>query len=185
MAFGDSIKKMIGERALRAEMKNIARQRAALSIDQAKSIGIVFEYTNAEDFDLLKKYVLYLREMKKKVRAIGYYAMKELPQFPYSKLEFDFFGKKSFAWNGKPADPILANFVEEEHDILLDLNMNDLLPLRYLTAVSRARFKVGRWEEDDHDLHDMLIDSPPAKGLKNFLRHIDTYLLKLNKPAAE
>lgn len=184
MAFGDFIKKKMGERALRAEMKNIRRERAAFSLDQAKSVAILFEYTNAEDFELVRKYVLYLREMKKKVRAIGYYMMKELPSFPYSKLEFDFFGKKSFAWNGKPTDPILTNFCEEDHDILLDLNLNDLLPLRYTAALSRAKFKVGRCDENDHDLHDLQIDCPREKGLKFLLRNIDTYLLMFNKTAS-
>lgn len=177
------MKSYFGNIALRREMAAVKRQKIAASLEQADSIGIVFQYKDAEEFELIKKYVQYLRDMKKKVKAVGLYLTKELPQFSYSKLEFDFFSKKQFSWLGKPADPLLVNFVNEPFDILLDLNINDLLPLKYLVAQSVSHFKVGRWEEDDADLHDFLITSPPDKGLKYFLRNIDLYLSKLNTPA--
>lgn len=179
MSLLDPIKKLLSSQSLRRDMRSVQRERGAFSIEQANTVGIVFQYNGPEDFELLKKYVLYLREMKKKVRAVGLYTTKELPQFSYSKLEFDFFGKRQFSWFGRPADPTLRTFTEEPYDILIDLNLSDALPLRYLVALSRAKFKVGRWQADDNALHDLLIDSPPEKGLKFFLRNVDTYLLKL------
>lgn len=177
------MKSYLGNIALRREMAAVQRQKIASSLEQAKSIGIVFQYKNEEEFELLKKYVQYLRDMKKKVKAVGIYLTKELPQFSYSKLEFDFFSKKQFSWLGKPADPLLVNFVNEPFDILLDLNLDDLLPLKYLVAQSVSHFKVGRWEDDDAELHDFLITSPREKGLKFFLRNIDLYLTRFNTTA--
>lgn len=176
------MKSYFGNLALRREMAAANRQKIACSLDQAASIGIVFQFNGPDDFELLKKYVQYLRDMKKKVKAVGLYLTKELPQFSYSKLEFDFFSKKQFSWLGKPADPLLVNFANEPFDILLDLNLNDALPLKYLVAQSVSHFKVGRWKEDDEELHDFLITSPPEKGLKYLLRNIDLYLSKINSP---
>lgn len=184
MSLADSIKKKFSAYFLGKETGQATREKVACSIDQAKTVGIVFQYTTAEDFELVKKYVLYLRELKKKVHAIGLYTMKELPSFPYSKLEFDFFSKKQFSWYGKPSEAVLKNFVDEKHDILLDFNLQDAPQLNYLVALSRAKFKVGRWRENDQDIHDLLIDSPADKGLKNLMRHIDTYLGKINSPEA-
>jgi hypothetical protein len=178
----DNLKKRIAYSRIRSEAKNVVRQKQVFNIDEAKTIGIIFRFTTNEDFELLKKYVLYLREMKKKVKAIGYYISKQEPAIPYSKVDYDFVGKSSHNWAGKPTDHLLTNFIDEEYDILIDLNADEDAVITYVAAHSRAKFKIGRYDANDF-IHDMLIESPKEKGLKYFLRQIDTYLLKINKPA--
>lgn len=181
MGFIDNIKKTYASRQIKADAKNVVRQKVAVNIEEAKTIGIAFEFTTNEDFELLKKYVLYLREYKKKVKAIGYYTSKEEPNISYSKVDYDFFGKKSHNWYGKPTDHIVTNFIEEEFDILIDLNVNDQSVLTYIAAMSKAKFKLGRFEENDY-IHDLLFESPKEKGLKFFLKQVDTYLAMINTP---
>ena len=180
MGLIDNIKKKYALRQIKNDAKNNSRKKVAVNIDEAKTIGIAFEFTTNEDFELLKKYVLYLRELKKKVKAIGYYSTKEEPNISYSKVDYDFFGKKSHNWYGKPTDHIVTNFIEEEYDIFLDLNVHDESVLTYIAAMSKAKFKLGRFEEGDY-IHDMLFESPKEKGLKFFLRQVDTYLAMINK----
>lgn len=182
MGLIDNIKTFYATKQIRSEAKNLSRQKVVCNIDDAKTIGICFPFTDKEDFELLKKYVIYLRELKKKVKAIGYYTGKEEPAVQYSKVDYDFFSKTSHNWYGKPTDHIVKNFVEEEFDILLDINPNKDSVLTYVAAMSHAKFKVGRFEEDDY-IHDLLFESPNEKGLKFFLRQVDTYLSMINKPA--
>ena len=111
-------------------------------MEEAKTIGIVFDATDKEDFELVKKYVLYLKEMKKKVKAIGFFNQKESPPMAFSKLEYDFFSLKDLSWNNIPNSVYVKNFIADEYDILLDLNLNDLFPLRYISSLSKARFKA-------------------------------------------
>lgn len=181
MSLTDNIKKKFAVSRIKADAKLVVRHKQVYNIDDSKTIGIAFEYTTPEDFDLLKKYVLYLRELKKKVKAIGYYTSKEEPAIQYSKVDYDFFGKKAHNWYGKPIDHIVTNFIEEEFDILIDLNFNKESVLSYVAACSRAHFKVGRFEEKN-DVHDLQFDCESDKGLKFFLRQVDTYLMKINKP---
>lgn len=75
----------------------------------------------------------------------------------------------------------MRNFIEEEYDLLIDLNINDHFALKYIAALSKATFKVGKYEEDDVPIHDMMIDSDHTKTVKYFLRQIDTYITMLNK----
>jgi hypothetical protein len=178
----DNIKNNYASRKIKSEAKNVSREKIPVNIDAAKTIGIAFQFTSNEDFELLKKYVIYLRELKKKVKAIGYYTSKEEPAVQYSKVDYDFFGKKSHNWYGKPTDHIVNNFIEEEYDIFIDLNVNDEPVLTYVAAMSHARFKLGRFEENDY-IHDLLFESPKEKGLKFFLRQVDTYLAMINKPS--
>ncbi|HET6990526.1 MAG TPA: hypothetical protein VFJ43_04345 [Bacteroidia bacterium] len=182
MGLIDNIKATYALRQIKKEAKNVVRQKVVCNIDDAKTIGICFPFTDATDFELLKKYVLYLRDLKKKVKAIGYYTTKEEPGVQYSKVDYDFFPKTSHNWYGKPTDHIVTNFIDEEFDILIDINPHNDTVLTYVAAMSRAKFKVGRFDEKDW-IHDLLFDSPVEKGLKFFLRQVDTYLAMINKPA--
>lgn len=184
MSLIDNIKRYFAKSRIAADAKLVSREKQVFNIDDAKTIGIAFCFTTNEDFELLKKYVTYLREMKKKVKAIGYYTTKEEPGIQYSKIDYDFFGKKSHNWYGKPTDHIVTNFIEEPFDIFIDLNLGDASVLSYIAACSHAKFRIGRYEENDN-VHDMQIEVPKEKGLKYFLRQVDTYLLKINKPASE
>jgi hypothetical protein len=184
MGLIDNIKTNYADRRIKSEAKNLVRQKIVCNIADAKTVGICFPFTDKDDFDLLKKYVLYLRDLKKKVKVIGYYTTKEEPAVQYSKVDYDFFAKNSHNWYGKPTDHIVTNFIEEEFDILIDINTNTDSVLTYIAALSHAKFKVGRFEESDW-IHDLLFESPKEKGLKFFLRQVDTYLSMINKPAQE
>ena len=99
----------------------------------------------------------------------------------FSKLEYDFFDKKQLNWYMKPSDPFINNFIEEEHDILIDFNINDHFPLRYIASISKAKFKVGRLSSKTGYIYDLTIDTGTSADLKNFMREVDTYLLMINK----
>lgn len=152
-----------------------------MNLNEARTVGILFDAANGEDHVLVKKYVTYLRGLGKKVKAIGYFSNKLVPQMTFSKLEYDFFDKKQLNWYMKPSDPFINNFIEEEHDILIDLNITDHFPLRYIAAISNAKFKVGRLLEQTAGIYDLTIDTGASPDLKSFMRDVDTYLLMINK----
>lgn len=181
MSIITNIKTRFGNYFLGKERSAVQRTPMFINLADARTVGILFEASNAEDFELVKRYVLYLREMRKKVKVIGYFSGKEVPQMTYSKLEYDFFDKKQLNWHLKPSDAFIKNFVEEEHDILIDLNIHDHFPLKYIATVSRAKCKVGKTQPGSEQVYDLTIDHEEGKTLKNFLRQVDTYLLMINK----
>lgn len=175
-----SIKDKIGTFFLQKEMLSISRNKALFNLKDAKTVGILFDASNKEEFELVKKYVVYLKELKKKVKTIGYFNSKEIPQMVFSKLEYDFFSQKQLNWYNKPSDPFIDNFINEEIDILIDLNLNNHFPLKYIATSSKAKFKVGKYSEKNKTIYDMLIDYSDTKGLKYFMRQIDIYLNMIN-----
>jgi hypothetical protein len=181
LSFLRNIRSRIGSYLLEKEKAGVKRDPAFMNMNDAKTIGILFEASNAEDFELVKRYVIYLREMKKKVKVIGYFSENEIPQLTYSKLEYDFVDKKQLSWHMKPSGHVIDNFIEEQYDILIDLNIHDHLPLKYIAVLSRARFKVGKTQQGSTEVYDLSIDHPADKSLKYFLRQVDTYLLMINK----
>ena len=176
-----NIKEVFGNYFLSQERKSVRRNKIFMNMAEAKTIGIVFDATDKENLDLVKKYVAYLKEMKKKVKAIGFFNQKVTPAMAFSKLEYDFFSLKELSWNNTPNSIYVKNFIEEEYDILLDLNLNDLFPLKYISSLSRARFKVGKKTEKNSFTFDMMMELEKDKSLKYYLKNIDTYLFVINK----
>lgn len=178
------MKDFIGGILLRRELKSVKQVRKInkFKFENAKTVGIIFDATNADDFELVKRYVNELRENNKKVKVLGYFKSNGVPALTYSKLDFDFFSNKEISLFGKPTPSFIRNFIEEEYDLLIDLNIHDHFALRYVAALSKAIFKVGKFEEEnDIHTHDMMIDSDHTKTIKYFLRQIDTYITMMNK----
>jgi hypothetical protein len=181
MSFIQNIKNIAGNYLLSGEVKALRRDKMFVNLADAKTVGIVFEATESSNFELVKKYISYLREMKKRVKAIGFYDQKNIPSMAYSKLEYDFFCQKDLTWHNSPNSVYVKNFMEEKFDILLDLNLNELFPLRYISALSRASFKVGKNCDRNNSIFDLMIETDEKKGLKYFLKNIDTYIFIINK----
>lgn len=181
MSFIQNLKYSIGNYFLSGEAKALHRERKFMNMQEAVTVGIVFDATDSGDFDLVKKYITYLREQKKKVKGIGYYDQKNIPSMAYSKLEYDFICRKDLTWYNRPTGVYVKNFIADPYDILLDLNLNDHFPLRYISALSKAKFKVGKRSDRNNSIFDLMIETRGNKGLKYFLRNMDTYLFILNK----
>jgi hypothetical protein len=186
MSIFKKIKLALGNNYLKKEL--VANPRKAFlnkfNFDQVRTVGMLFDASNPEDYELVKRYVVYLREHAKKVKVLGYFSSKKIPAYTYSKLEYDFFSSKEVNWFGKPTTHIIDNFMEEEYDLLIDLNIHDHFPLKYISALSKAKFKVGKFKEEDESIYDMMIDADNTQTLKYFLRQIDTYITMLNKQEA-
>lgn len=178
-----NIKQFIANYFLKQELRSFKSEQKPnkFNFHNIKTVGILFDATNAEDFELVKRYIIYLREYRKRVKAIGFFSTKEIPAFTYSKLEYDFISAKELNFYGKPTSMIAKNFIDEEYELLIDLNVNDHFPLRYISALSKATFKVGKYNEKDTEIYDLMIDADNTKTVKYFLRQVDTYITMINK----
>ncbi len=183
MSFIKNIKLFLANNALKRELGSVKKESVPnkFNFNQIKTVGILVDASNADDFELVKRYVLYLREHSKKVKVIGFFSTKHIPPLTYSKLEYDFFSVKEINWLGKPTTHVIDNFIEEPYDLLIDLNIHDHFPLKYIASISKAKFKVGKYNEKDESIYDMMIDADHTQTLKYFLRQVDTYITMLNK----
>ncbi len=181
MSFISGIKELFGNYFLRSEMSGRKRKGAFFNLSEAETIAIVFDATDPAEHELVKKYVNYLKEWRKKVKVIGFFRTKELPRMTYAKLEYDYFTLKEINWWHKPVSLYVKNFLAEESDVLIDLNVHDRFSLKYISAVSKAKFKIGKYSSFNKQVFDMLIQADKDKSLKFFLRQVDTYLQMINK----
>jgi len=183
VGFIQKLKIKAGEYFLRKESADVQRSKTIMNMKAAKTIGVLYNAGDINDVELVKKYITQLRDSGKKVRSMGYVALKELPGNIPTSIDQQCFTLKEVNWYYKPAISFIGNFVTEEFDLLLDLNINRQLPLTYIAALSKAKCKVGRYTNKWMSLYDVMIEVDKEKKMKYFLQNVDIYMEMLNKDA--
>lgn len=182
MPFLHNIRLKIANYQLKQDLKNRFRKRDNLDFNKALTIGLLFDPTEESDFDLIKKFIKYIREHKKQVKSIGYFNLKQVPTMEYSKLEYDFIAEKELNFFYKPTDSYIPAFLDEEFDILINLDLKNHWPLRYLAAMSKAKCKIGPYAPGDESIYDLMLNVDESRNLKYYFKQIDHYLNLINKP---
>ena len=149
------------------ELKLNQRVKSVCNIDEAKSIGILYDATSEENINKIKPFVSYFFELRKDVKALGYVNDKKLSYCHTPKLQYDFFYQKDLNWFYKPQNYIIDNFVKRDYDILINL-------------CAIARFKIGMYEEN-FDIYDLMIELKKEKSIQKLMDEIKHYINLINK----
>ena len=172
----EQLRYKISNYLLQQEIRNLNRQVSVIPFSEAKNIGILYEATHDKDYELIKNYVKDLRSYSKDVLALGYYNRKELPETRYIKLGLDFFTLKSLNWKMKPNHPIVTNFMNREFDILICMNLDRSIPIRYVSSHTKARFKIGRYDPVCAKIFDFMIKVEDKPDLRIMIEQVNHYL---------
>ena len=179
MQFLEDIKHKIGKWVFQRELKTNKRQKEVCNINDATSVGILYEATSEEQIKQLKPFVDYFFNLKKDVKALGYVNAKQLSFHHFPKLQYDFFYQKDLNWYYKPQNYIIDNFVKKEYDILINLCDSSCIPIKYLVASSIAHFKIGKHEEG-YEIYDLMINLKKDKSIEKLMREIKHYINLIN-----
>lgn len=179
MSILDNIKRQLSDFSYNRRSKP-QRSVIALNIKAAKSVGIVYRADSEESFELVKRYVKFLREYKVKVRTIGFFNENELPSDVHPKLEFDFFCKKDLNFRLEPKCVVVDNFIDEQFDILIDVTVEEDEVLRDPVFLSKASFKVGAGGKNTSEDLDLLITLKEDDGVRQLMKGIDHFLHIIN-----
>ncbi len=143
-----------------------------------KTIGIVFDASLAENREIIAMQAENLRSKGKKVRILGFFNDK----MPHEGTPYPYFNLKDLDWRSIPkkeAD-VIADFIKQPFDLLYTYVMGENKIVDFITAVSQANFKAGRFTEL-HDESHLSIDTQTNTDFKFLIRQIDLYLAKVNK----
>lgn len=180
-----NIKNKYGNYRLNQERKLVKRNKQSLQFTSAKNIALVFDAGIEDELDLIKDFIKDIRDLKKSVKSVGFFNLKQVPPLQYSKLEYDFISQKELNWWGMPSDDFIKTFINEEFDILIDLTIKDYFPLKYIAATSKAKFKICAYNENKIKDFDLLLDISKDSSIKNLLKQVKHYLNFINKPKNE
>ena len=162
MKFIENTRAYFGKRTIQSYLRKNKREVKACNINSAKTIGVLFNATHQISFEIVKEMVKGLTNRKCKIDVLGYVDSKNLIDHYLYRKGFDFFTHKQLNWYYKPVEETVNSFINKKFDILIDLSLDDPYPIQYIVALSKAKFKVGRYTEGNEFL-DMMIDIEKEK----------------------
>jgi len=175
------LKRKIGYYHIWKNQRHQRRKKQVINLKTAKSIGIMFDATKPEDFDLVREFYNDLKKTVHVVSVLGFVNAKEVPSHYLFKKDFILFSKKMLNWFGKPVTQEVINFSKYPFDILINLTMVDHFVFDYISGSSPARFKVGRYKQKPV-YEDMMIHLEDSVSLEYFIELVTNYLETINRP---
>ncbi len=157
------------------------------NIESIKRIGIVWDAANNEEFSILSKFYHKMNEKNVKVKILGYYAGRDLPNnltaIKYLSCirtpELDFFYKPAFSVEA-------STFIKTKFDVLIDINFDKKFPLYYVSTLSTANFKVGLWDSRiRNQIFDLMIELKRPVRIDQYLDHVMHYLEMIKSESPE
>ncbi len=179
------IKEFAGNHYLNKHLPRNQRFRKVANLDDAKTLGVIYELKNEQTYNHITRFVKLLKDKQIKVKAIGYFDGSIRPNYAIEKLSLDYYDRKDLNWYGKPRGNYVTNFCKTDFDILIDLSLTDIFQTKFIAALSKAKFKVGKDSENNETIFDLMIDINHKTTLDEFITLIIHYLSIINKKGNE
>jgi hypothetical protein len=172
MKWADNIKARIGQQMLTGKAGSADRKISLCTLSEAKSIGIIFDATEYISFEIVRDLVKQLSVNSVSVSVLGYVDSKKLIDHYLYRKGFDFFCRNDLNWYYKPVSSQTEQFINEPFDILINLSLDYLFPIHYISYSSKASFKTGRYSSTDTALDFMIDIEKEKETLRNLRRDI-------------
>ncbi len=181
MKLFDRLKEWMGIRRLLRDLPQ-DRKPIARNLAMSRKVAIVYVVEDEAAHNHVRNYVKRVKEELgiSNIMALGFCDQKILPHYLHAKLNFDAICLKDLNWYRIPQGNTVQNFMAEEYEVIIDLTLEDRLPIQYIMAKSRARFKVGRWSDSNKKILDMMIDMAGSHSLPQLIQQVHHYLLMVN-----
>lgn len=162
--------------------KKTLREKRVVNYHHATSFAFLYNISPKDPGSFFREIYKQLQSEGKSVEAIGYFNGNQLSADLQVPPATQLCQRKDFSWIIKPRSIFLKGFAAKKYDILIDLTNSQSYPMKYLAAISRAKYKVGRQHPDFFKIYDFIMDvdesCPPAKTSE----HIFHYLKILKTP---
>jgi len=171
----------IGNNILRNKLASTKRKIFYPGIGQVKEIGIIWDASRTAEFTCLSKFYQKMNENKTEVTILGYFPGKNLPN-QYTAIRYlSIIKKEELNFFYHPVSSESVKFINKQFDVLIDLNFKKLLPLQYISSLSKSSFKVGLFEEGEKSTpFDLMMEIKNPENIDEYLNQVMHYLQMIN-----
>ncbi|MCB0389418.1 MAG: hypothetical protein KDD23_12595 [Winogradskyella sp.] len=170
------ILKGLKAKSIKKNLNSILNNREAdFNSNKIESMGIIINADETQDLEAIKTIATALQIRPNKLRVIAFTTSKKEVTYSWETC----FNPKDFTWNGKINNVELQGFLDTEFDVLISYYSKDVLELKYVTAASKAHFKVGIFQLDKR-FNDLIIKTE-LTNIEAFKAELTKYLKVLNK----
>jgi len=172
----NNIKNKIGTYLLKQEKHRTRKNKQTINIKEAKIIGILYKIIDEETHNCVSEFIKSLQDKQIHVHAIGFTDYKEIPHYCYPKITYSFLTPKNINWHFKPTGKEVNDFLNKEFDIVIDLTLEKYLPIQYLLSQVKAKFIVGKYDDNYTHYYDMMLKVDKPTKIADFIKIIVDYL---------
>lgn len=149
--------------------------RKTIGFGEAKSVGLLFNYEDAQSAGHIRIIADKLKENGKKVKILGF-TPKPLDPPPVS---MHCFSRKDFSLFGKNTHPDAIAFSENAFDYLMYFGSFPCPELEQILATSKACCRMGAHQNGATPYLELMIEGPNANQWQKLYQEINTYTQKL------
>ncbi|OIP00420.1 MAG: hypothetical protein AUJ98_07695 [Bacteroidetes bacterium CG2_30_33_31] len=157
-------------------MSVVQRDRQFFNLETANTFGIIFDASDEANYNRVSSFVRHIQSKNKIVKAIGFINYKLYPHYIMQKITFDYITLKDINQLMKPVSRHSLEFIQQDFDILIDFNLLRNPILRYISGLSLAKFKIGRFDERDKEIFDFMIQGIEDQNTAVFAKEVLHYL---------
>ncbi len=167
------------ERAFRhAQRKQPAKQAFFPSYTRIKKVFILFESDLLERNSQVKQLIRELQADGKTVTAWGFVDKKQISSAILR--DYRILGSQDVNLLGQPKEHERNDLKHEHFDLLISLNINNIMPLRYLGLYADADFRAGMKTDEPYENDFMVALPDDEKNIVYLFDQIMLYLRKIN-----
>ncbi|MFL1012299.1 DUF6913 domain-containing protein [Flavisericum labens] len=155
--------------------KLLSERKANVTNNKVVSLGVILNIDEITDFDRFRKLADYIKVRPNRLRIVAYSQDKKENLNSWDQC----YNPKDFGWKGVIKNVELQEFLNTEFDALVSYYEKDELELKMMTALSKAKFKIGILQSDER-LNDLIIKTN-LKEFNLFKEEIFKYLNILKK----
>ncbi len=150
--------------------------RSLVSLQNAKSIGVVYDGSKHENTLAVGKFVAELQAKNITVETLAF-----LPNEKSETPKAGTFSQKQIALNHLPKCETAEKFCTENFDILLALFMHETLPLEYVATTSKAKCRVGLYHPEKTNCFELMIQPSQGNNMSEWLHQAETLLNQIKQ----
>jgi len=171
-----NIKQALLAHNYKRESSKLVRNRRTYNLEDAETVGLLFFIENPEQYQKALEIIKVFQDKKLRVQALGFINQKNYPPYFQPRIFFNIITLKDLNWYGKPSATSIYNFIKIDFDILIDLGPGDEYALQYISGLSKAKFKVGRYLKKNEAFYDLMINLDKKTGIDEFVDQVIHYL---------
>lgn len=176
-----SIGHFFAGRKLKRALLNRRIQRETVTYSEAKTIGILFTAHTEEDIDTALTYIEGLSNEGKEVEYIGYIAIKDYKKKNKGKeIDSRYIFDHDFDFFHRPKMGLIEKFYKKNFDLLISLNYTNQFSINYISSLSRARMRIGKFNVNTVNAYDFMLDDK-GESMQSFIDTLNHYLKILKK----
>ena len=175
MAFLNKTTAKIHGYFLEKELQNHQQTHYSMDLSTAKSIGLLLDATDLAEREAVLKFSEQLKKEGKEVKLLAFFS----GDAKVANFAFPHFTKKDLDWTLRPKSREIKKFIDQPFDILINLTPYGSLPLEYIAAFSKAKFRVGP-STDKTYCYELMIDTAAKKDLSSFIKQVTFFINKMN-----